>query len=98
MCNLFPNSLACASIGTIPPDNPIGRITKPVTFAPDNALPFAGGACPADPFINIGATGVQLPIYSKGCGFLGTYVRPLAIFVASFMALFIALGGLKAGD
>lgn len=98
MCNLFPNSLACASIGTIPPDNPIGRVTKPVSFAPDTALPFAGGACPADPLITVGQASLTVPIYSKGCGFLGTYFRPLAIFLASFMALFIALGGLKTGD
>ena len=98
MCNLFPNSLACASIGTIPADNPIGRITKPVSFAPDTSLPFAGGACPADPLIKVGQGSFTLPIYSKGCGFLGTYFRPVAIFLASFMALFIALGGLKTGD
>ena len=96
MCYLFPNSLACADIGTLPGEGDgIQRQTQDVAFNVEALVPFGGG-CPADPTVSIMGRALQLPIYSKGCGFLVDYVRPLAILLASFFALFIALGGLKA--
>ncbi|WP_415003888.1 hypothetical protein [Aeromicrobium sp.] len=97
MCKLFPNVLACATFGNAPTSDGINRTTRSALYTPEYVM--AGtGACPVDPTVTVGGQAISLGFFSKTCGYLVDYVRPMAIVLASFFALMIGIGGFKGGD
>lgn len=95
-CKLLPNTLACTSLGTPPGADGVPRATETALYTPEQVF-GSGGSCPVDPNIRIGAISVAVPVYSTGCKWLVSYVRPFVMAAAAFFALMIALGGFK-GD
>lgn len=80
-----------------PGDGIIPRDTFSVSYTPDNVL-GTNAACPADRVINIFGHQMHITNMTFICDVLRSYVRPIAIMLASFVAVFIVLGSGKSGD
>ena len=82
--------MACAT--TDVPDGDIPTNTKTVTYAPEGSL--GGGSCPSDRSLGVEYTFS----YSSTCSTLTTYVRPMVLAIAAWMALVIIFGIGKASE
>lgn len=72
------------------------RSDQQVSYLPETVMAASGG-CPVDPVVTLGGQSIAVPLFSKSCGFVVNYVRPMAIMLAAFMAFMIVSGGLKQG-
>ncbi len=90
LCKLHPEILACKEIDV--PEGEIPKNTKTVTYSPEGSL--GGGSCPADR-----ALGAEYTFsYASTCSTLTSYVRPLVLAIAAWMALVIIFGIGKASE
>lgn len=89
-CELFPNTLACAELGT-PSGDEIPRSERSVSFEAE--ILFGSGSCPAD--VPMLVNGVSIPVaqWSTWCPHITDYVRPMVILLAGFAALMIVARG-----
>lgn len=89
-CEKSPNSLGCIEM-----DQPTGEIpkaTKDVSYVAETL--FGSGACPANKTIAQTLTGRPIVLsYAPTCDALSTYVKPIIIAIALFMAYLIILPG-----
>lgn len=90
------DSLACGRFGTAPTSDGIVRSDKNITWTPDNIL-GTSASCPPDKTVSIMGRTFVITQMSTVCGWLSSYVRPMAILLASFFAVFIVAGATK-GD
>lgn len=86
--------MKCARLGTAPESDGIGRGTRNMSWTPDNIL-GTSASCPADKTVTV--MGRSFTITNMGwlCGLLASYVRPMAILLASFFAVMIVAGATK---
>lgn len=89
-CAKYPDSLGCSKL-TIEVGDAIPRVTKTLTYAAETVL--GGGSCPSDKFMNIGGQQVKVWNWVQACDYITTYVRPLVLAVAAFVALIIVMPG-----
>ena len=84
LCKLHPEILACQELDT--PEDEIPRSTKELTYTED-AMFSGGGSCPADSFVTL-HTGQTLKVWDwqKSCNMIVTYLRPLLLVVAAYIA------------
>ena len=83
LCKEHPDILACQKIDFDTPDGEIPKENRQITYAPENVL--GGGSCPAPRDL---AYGRQFS-YATTCDALTTYVRPMVIAIAGWMAIVI---------
>lgn len=82
--------LNCSTLDT--PEGEIPKVTKDVTYQAESM--FSGGACPADLVVPQRTTGRPVLLsYTPTCNALATYVKPIIIAIALFMAYLIILPG-----
>lgn len=90
-CELFPNVLACAEFGD-PDGDDIPTQTRNVDFEAENL--FGGGSCPADTTITVRGNTITIGQWSTWCPYITTYVRPMVLLLAAFIALTIVARGM----
>jgi len=83
LCKEHPDILACQKIDFDTPDGEIPKENRQITYAPENVL--GGGSCPPPRDL---AYGRQFS-YATTCDALTTYVRPMVIAIAGWMAIVI---------
>lgn len=93
-CALDPQSIACARLDS--PETEVPKTTKSLTYAPED-LGLGGGACPAPIPVNTSRGNWSLDLDSY-CTATTTYVRPMVILVAMFLAYLIMTGHRFGGD
>lgn len=88
------NDVRCADLDT--PETEVPKSTKNLTYAPED-LGLGGGSCPAPIPVNTsrGNWSIDLAPY---CSAVTTYVRPMVILVAMFLAYLIMTGNKPSGD
>lgn len=96
-CKVNPNRAGCADLGTPPDAEELPSRTVNVELVP---IPFAtNAACPAPVSISYGLPGVGAQAvalsYQPVCDALVTWVRPVILLLAAFVAAFIFIGGTK---
>lgn len=79
-CDKYPNSLGCADLDV--PAGDIPKSNKNITFSEEAVL--GGGSCPADRLI-----GQYTFSYAPTCSTITSYVRPLVLMIAGWMAIVI---------
>ena len=84
-CEKNPDSLACAETDT--PEEEIPKATKELTYSEDTMF-SGGGSCPADKVMTL-HTGQTVKVWDwqQGCSWIVTYVRPILLVVASYIAV-----------
>ena len=84
LCKLHPEILACQELDT--PEDEIPRSTKELTYTEDTMF-SGGGSCPADSYVTL-HTGQTLKVWDwqKSCNMIVTYLRPLLLVVAAYIA------------
>lgn len=84
-CKKNPDSLACAETDT--PEEEIPKATKELTYSEDTMF-SGGGSCPADKVMTL-HTGQTVKVWDwqQGCSWIVTYVRPILLVVASYIAV-----------
>lgn len=84
-CEKNPDSLACATTDT--PEGEIPRSEKQITYTPEDPG-FGGGSCPPDR-----AIGQEYSFsFAPTCNIISSYVKPMVLVIAGFMALMIVFG------
>ncbi|BEP55048.1 hypothetical protein GmRootV118_22920 [Variovorax sp. V118] len=86
MCAKHPEILGCQKIDFDTPDGEIPKKDKQVTYAPESVL--TGGSCPAPRELAYGRSFS----YAATCDALTTYVRPMVIAIAGWIAIVIIFG------
>ncbi|SFQ68797.1 hypothetical protein SAMN05216567_12668 [Variovorax sp. OK605] len=79
-CDKYPNSLGCSDLDV--PSGDIPKSNKNITFSEEAVL--GGGSCPADRLI-----GQYTFSYAPTCSTITSYVRPLVLMIAGWMAIVI---------
>lgn len=85
-CTKHPEALGCQKIDFDTPDGEIPKKDKQVTYAPESVL--TGGSCPAPRELAYGRSFS----YAATCDALTTYVRPMVIAIAGWIAIVIIFG------
>lgn len=85
-CDKHPTALGCKDVDFDTPDGEIPKETKQITFAPESVL--GGGSCPAPRPLAFGRDFS----YAATCDALTTYVRPVVIAIAGWIAIVIIFG------
>lgn len=80
-CDKYPNSLGCAEMDV--PSGDIPKDTKNITYSEQSVL--GGGSCPANRRIGNDYTFS----YADTCSTIVSYVRPLVLMIAGWMAIVI---------
>lgn len=88
------NTVGCADLDT--PETEIPKSTKNLTYAPED-LGLGGGSCPAPIPLNTSRGNWSLDL-APYCTATTTYVRPMVILVAMFIAYLIMTGHRFGGD
>ena len=89
-CLVNPLRIGCAYIDV--PEGNIPKVNKDVSYIAETM--FGAGACPADLAISQSLTGRPIALsYKPTCNALSTYVKPIVIAIALFMAYLIILPG-----
>ena len=85
LCKLNPDIIACAK--TDSPEEEIPKSTKELTYSEDTMF-SGGGSCPADKVMTL-HTGQTVKVWDwqQGCSWIVTYVRPILLVVASYIAV-----------
>lgn len=84
-CEKRPNSIGCQELDE-PPQSEIPKQERQITYAPESVL--GGGSCPASRPL---AYGREFS-YAATCDALTTYVRPMVIAIAGWIAIVIIFG------
>ena len=84
-CKKNPNVIGCQEIDT--PEEEIPKSTKELTYSEDTMF-SGGGSCPADKIMTL-HTGQTVKVWDwqQGCSWIVTYVRPILLVVASYIAV-----------
>jgi len=90
ICKINPDILACQTL-TNPASTDIPKISKTITYTPDNS--FGSGSCPADKTMTVNGRQLKVVDWSSHCGYISTYLRPILILLASYMALMMLIPG-----
>lgn len=85
-CTKHPEALGCQKIDFDTPDGEIPKQDKQITYAPESVL--GGGTCPPPVPIAYG----EVLDYSATCSNLVTWVRPMVIAIAGWIAIVIIFG------
>lgn len=85
-CAKHPEILGCQKIDFDTPDGEIPKQDKQITYAPESVL--TGGSCPAPRELAYGRSFS----YAATCDALTTYVRPMVIAIAGWIAIVIIFG------
>lgn len=88
------NDARCADLDT--PQTEVPKSTKNLTYAPEE-LGLGAGACPAPILLNTSRGNWSLDL-TPYCNATATYVRPMVILVAMFLAYLIMTGHRFGGD
>lgn len=91
LCEKHPDILACAKPELDTPDGEIPKTTREITYQVDNT--FGGGACPANVYSNIGGKNIMVYEWSRTCGVVTTYIKPIILLLSALGALFILIPG-----
>lgn len=85
LCKQNPDIVACAKTDT--PEEDIPKATKELTYSEDTMF-SGGGSCPADKVMTL-HTGQTVKVWDwqQGCSWIVTYVRPILLVVASYIAV-----------
>lgn len=90
-CDKHPSTAGCASLGSPPDAEPLGRENKPIELTP---VSFAGGSCPAAVAFSVMGHSYQFE-FTPLCDAAATWVKGVLMVCATAMAAFIFVGGLK---
>lgn len=82
--------LVCSEL-EIPTSDAIPKTTKTLTYTAETVL--SGGSCPADKFMTLGGTEVKVWNWVQACDYITSYVKPVLLAVAAFIALIIVMPG-----
>ena len=89
-CTANPNRAACLEIDV--PQGEIPKVNKDVSYSPEAM--FGGGACPSDRTIPQVLTGRPVVLsYGPTCEALASYVKPIILAIALYMAYLLILPG-----
>lgn len=86
LCADHPDILACQKVDLDTPEGEIPKTTKQITYAPESVL--GGGSCPPPLPMAYG----EVLDYSSTCDNLVTWVRPMVIAIAGWIAIVIIFG------
>lgn len=91
-CEKNPNALNCADLDT--PEGDIPTSEKTITYEAAQ-LGFSGGACPADKYMTAHGMTQQIKLvdWASNCNMITTYVKPIMLAAATFMAFMIIFAG-----
>lgn len=89
-CAKYPDSLGCSKVAA-ESGEAIPRVTKTLTYAAESVL--GGGSCPADKFMSIGGQQVKVWNWVQACDYIVSYVKPVFLAVAAFIAMIIIMPG-----
>lgn len=93
-CEDTPDLITCGKLDN--PDTEVPKTTKALTYAPEE-LGLGAGACPAAIPLNTSRGNWSLDL-TPYCNATATYVRPMVILVAMFLAYLIMTGHRFGGD
>lgn len=87
-CELHPASIGCLDIDT-PVEN-MPKITKNITYASEGS--FGGGSCPANKTMSMRGQSLTVFDWADACTKIVSYVKPIFIMMAAFIAMLIVAG------
>jgi hypothetical protein len=87
-CELHPASIGCLEIDT--PDVSTPKSSKAISYASENS--FAGGSCPVNKMMSLRGTTLTVFDWADACSKIVSYVKPMFIMMAGFIALLIVAG------
>lgn len=89
-CEKDSSAIGCAKLDTVEgPELP--KTTKTLTYQAEDVM--GGGACPSDKFAMVGGYQVKAWDWQSSCGYITTYVKPVILAAAAFIALIIIMPG-----
>lgn len=93
-CESNPDSLACAEMDT--PDGEIPRSEREVTYEAEDSGIAGSGSCPANKTLTL-SNGQVITAYDwePACANITTYVRPVVLATAAFIALLILVPAVR---
>lgn len=91
LCEKHPDILACQKPDLDTPDGEIPRTSKTVTYAEEGG--FGGGSCPSNVYANLHGRQTMVYEWSRTCGVVSTYIRPIILLLGAMGALFILIPG-----
>jgi hypothetical protein len=87
-CETHPASIGCLDIDT--PDLATPKTTKAISYAAENS--FGGGSCPANKVMTLRGSSVTVFDWVDACSKIVSYVKPIFIMMAGFIAMLIVAG------
>lgn len=93
LCEKHPDILACQKIDTEVEDAEVPKSQKTVSYQAENI--WGGGACPADKYARVGGQEIKVVDWSRDCGFVTDYVKPVALALSALIVAYILAGALK---
>lgn len=90
LCELYPDIVACAKLGTPPAVTPVPNVNKPVTITKDSGWGPENGSCPSPRVLNLHGLTVNMP-WDLYCQF-ATGIRPIVLGLAYLGAAFTFFG------
>ena len=93
-CEANPESIACAEMDT--PDGEIPRSEREVTYSAEDSGVAGSGSCPANKTLTL-SNGQTITAYDwqPACVNITTYVRPVVLAAAAFIALLILVPAVR---
>lgn len=94
LCAKNPDILACQKPELDAPEVELPKDTVSITYTPEN-FGGGGGSCVAPVDISYFGHSARILDTNQACGWISSYLRPVALLVAAFISLGIVVGGLK---
>lgn len=93
LCEKNPEILACQKVDLDVENSEIPKSQKTVSYQAENI--WGGGACPADKYARVGGQEIKVVDWSRDCGFVTDYVKPVALALSALIVAYILAGALK---
>lgn len=86
-CEKFPERVGCAELDEVSEEVPSDE--RNLTFSEESL--FGGGSCPSDKYMTMAGQNMKVYDWQQSCSYIVTYLRPIILVLAAFVALMIVL-------